>query len=132
VFVGIGVLFAGLGVAMQRGESRFGARAARAAATVTDVRSRSGGSTSGGVIWVPVVRFTTADGRTVEAETSSGTNRKRHRPGQAIEVLYDPAKPTDVRVPGSGASIVHVAFIALGSAFAAIGLAIAAITVAVS
>ena len=80
---------------------------------------------------MPVVKFTTADGREVEAETGGGTNIKRHQPGQPIEVVYDPANPSDVRVPGSGVGFIHGAFVALGTVFAVIGLGIIAIAVAV-
>lgn len=131
-FAAFGALFMAIGIGMSRSDNRFRATAARAAGTVTDLRARSAGSQSSGLIWVPVVKFDTADGRTVEAETNSGTNLKRHKPGQAIEVMYDPDNPTNVRVPGGGAGFLHGAFIALGGIFTAIGLLIAAIAVAVS
>lgn len=132
VFVAFGALFASIGVRMQRAQGRFTARAARATGTVTDLRPRSPGDTGSGVIWVPVVRFTTADGRTVEAETSGGSNVKRHKPGQPIEVLYDPQQPADVRVPDRGSGFIHGMFIAMGAAFVVIGLAIAAVAAAVA
>lgn len=132
-FVVVGGLFVVVGVGMGRGQSRFKANAARAAGTVTDLRSRSTGDhDTGGVIWVPVVKFTTADGRTVEAETSGGSNVKRYKPGQPIEVLYDPANPADARVPDWGTNIIQGVFIAMGGVFVVIGLAIVAIGVAAS
>jgi hypothetical protein len=132
VFVAFGTLFAAIGVGMRRGHNRFKARAATATGTVTDLRSRSAGDSGSGVVWVPVVKFTTADGRTVEAETSGGTNVKRHKPGQPIEVLYDPQQPADVRIPDWGSGLIHGVFIAMGSAFVLIGLAILAVAVAVT
>ena len=130
-FAAFGVLFISIGIGMSRNLNRFRGRASRAAATVTDVRARSAG-TSGGLVWVPVVRFTTPGGRTVEAETGSGTNLERHQPGQPLEVLYDPDNPTDVRVPGGGTTFIPVAFIAMGGIFALIGLLVAAIAIAVA
>lgn len=132
VFVAFGTLFAAIGVGMRRGQNRFKARAAAARGTVTDLRARSAGESSSGVIWVPVVKFTTADGRTVEAETSAGTNVKRHEPGQPTEVLYDPRQPADVRVPDWGSGLIHGIFVAMGGAFVLTGLAILAIAVAVT
>ena len=80
------------------------------------------GRSGGGLIWVPVVRFQTADGRTVEAETGGGTNVKRWEPGQTLDVTYDPADPTDVRVPGSGGGLIQGVFLAIGILFGVLGL----------
>ena len=128
-----GALFAAIGIGVRRGQSRFKARAARATGTVTGLRARSvGRDTGGGMVWVPVVRFATADGRTVEAEAGGGSNVKRHREGQPIEVLYDPANPADVRIPDWGSSLIHTMFIGIGGVFVLIGLAILAVAVAVA
>ena len=102
VFTVFGVLFAGVGIGMRQsqGASTPPPRAPPGSSP-TSARARPGRQSSG-LIWVPVVRFTTADGREVEAETGGGTNLKRHQPGQPIDVVYDPANPSDVRVPGVG------------------------------
>jgi hypothetical protein len=132
-FVLLGAAFAAIGLLIRGGNRRFAASAARATATVVDVRSRAAGPRrSRGLIWVPVVRFETADGRTVETETDSGTNLEQHEPGQAVEVLYDPANPTDVRTPGPAGTMIPTAFMVIGACFIAMGLAFVALLIAVS
>jgi len=133
VFVVIGVVFAGIGIAVARSSRRFEATAARARATVTDVRSRAvgRGGGGGGLIWIPVVRFETTDGRTVDAEAGGGTNVKQWEPGQSLDVSYDPANPADVRVPGSGGGLIQGVFIGIGVLFALLGLLLVALSVAI-
>jgi len=133
-FAVVGAAFAALGIGAARSSRRFEESAARAAATVTDVRSRSvGRGTSGGIVWIPVVRFRTADGRTIDAEAGGGTNVKRWEPGQQIEVAYDPANPSDIRVPGSGGGMIQGVFLGIGILFAVLGvlLVVAAIAIGI-
>lgn len=133
LFVVFGVVFMGVGLGIGRAENRFRSTAGRAAATVTDVRSRSAGRNTSGLIWVPVVRFQTSDGRMVDAEASGGTNIKSHSPGDSIEVLYDPANPANVRVPGGpGGGLIQGVFMAIGGIFSLIGVLLVAIAVAVA
>ena len=115
IFVVIGVLFAGIGIGVARSSRRFEEQAARARATVTDVRQRAVGRGDGGLVWIPVVRFQTADGHTVDAEAGGGTNLERFEAGQALEVSYDPTNPGDVRVPGSGGGLIQAVFAGSGS-----------------
>ena len=132
VFVVIGAVFAGIGIATARSGRHFEEAAAWASGTVLEMRSRSVGRTGGGLIWVPVVRFQTADGRTVDAEATSGTNVKRWEPGQRIEVTYDPANPSDIRVPGSGGGMLQGVFLGIGILFAVLGLLLVAAGVALA
>ena len=133
VFVVIGVVFAGIGIGVARSSRRFETTAARARATVTDVRSRAvgRGGGGGGLVWIPVVRFQTPDGRTVDAEAGGGTNVKQWEPGQSLDVSYDPANPADVRVPGSGGGLIQAVFIGIGVLFALLGLLLVALSVAI-
>ena len=132
LFAAAGVLFAGIGIMSARSTRHFEESAARATGTVTDVRSRSvGRGTSGGIVWLPVVRFQTADGRSVDAEAGGGTNVKRWEPGQQIEVSYDPANPSDVRVPGSGGGLIRGVFLGIGILFAVLGLLLIAAAIAI-
>jgi uncharacterized protein DUF3592 len=130
VFLVVGVVFAGIGIGVARSSHRFEAAAARARATVTDVRSRAVGR-GGALIWIPVVRFETPDGRTVDAEAGGGTNVKQWEPGQSLDVSYDPANPADVRVPGSGGGLIQAVFIGIGVLFALLGLLLVALSVAI-
>jgi hypothetical protein len=131
IFAAAGALFAGIGIAAARSSRHFEQAAARATGTVTEMRSRAVGRTRGGMVWVPVVRFQTDDGRTVDAEAGGGTNVKRWEPGQPIEVSYDPANPADVRVPGSGGAMIQGVFLGIGILFGVLGLLMVAAAVAV-
>jgi uncharacterized protein DUF3592 len=131
-FAAVGAVFAGIGIASARSSRHFEESAARAPATVTDVRSRSvGRGTSGGIVWIPVVRFRTADGRTIDAEAGGGTNVKRWEPGQQVEVAYDPANPSDIRVPGSGGGLIQGLFMGIGILFAVLGVLLVAAAIAI-
>jgi hypothetical protein len=49
----------------------------------------------------PVVEFRTDDGRSVRARDPVGTNPPRFRPGDEVQVRYDPADPSRIVVGGS-------------------------------
>ena len=131
VLVAFGALFAGLGLSFARAGRRFDATAAHASATVTEMRQEAVGRSGGGLIWVPVVRFQAPDGRTVDAEAGGGTNVKRWEPGQTIDIRYDPANPSDVRVPGSGSGLITGVFVGIGALFAVAGVLVLALAIAV-
>jgi hypothetical protein len=46
----------------------------------------------------PVVRFQTQDGQSVEFESETGTNTFSQKPGEQVEVLYDPLRPEQARI----------------------------------
>ena len=131
IFAAAGALFAGIGIAAARSSRHFEQAAARATGTVTEMRSRAVGRTGGGMVWIPVVRFQTDDGRTIDAEAGGGTNVKQWEPGQSLDVSYDPANPADVRVPGSGGGLIQAVFIGIGVLFALLGLLLVALSVAI-
>jgi len=59
--------------------------------TVADIVQST--DSEGATTYRPKVRFTTADGRTVEFTERVGSSRTKLRPGDAVPVLYDPARP---------------------------------------
>lgn len=74
-----------------------------ATGNVTDVKIRTSTSHSSEGSRIrryryPVVRFQTQDGRTVEFESETGTSSFSQRPGEQVEVLYDPLRPEEVRI----------------------------------
>ncbi len=82
---------------------RFVSQASSTTGTVTDVNTRTSRShTSSGprvsTYRYPVVRFQTQDGRSVEFESETGTNTFSQRPGEQVEVLYDPLRPEQARI----------------------------------
>ncbi|HEX5280997.1 MAG TPA: DUF3592 domain-containing protein [Micropepsaceae bacterium] len=79
------------------------------------VESDSGGS--GGYTYYPVVRFHTADNRTVEFKDSIGSNPPTRRPGDAATVLYLPAMPFKAMIDRGFLNFVIPALLLLGSGF---------------
>ena len=82
---------------------RFVNQASSTTGTVTDVNIRTSRSHTGSGPRVstyryPVVRFQTQDGRSVEFESETGTNTFSQRPGEQVEILYDPLKPEQARI----------------------------------
>ncbi len=99
----VGAVFLVVGVRNFVRTRRFVNQASSATGTVTDVKSRTSRShTSDGprvrTYRYPVVRFQTQDGRTVEFESETGTNTFSQKPGEQVEVLYDPLKPEQARI----------------------------------
>ena len=99
----VGAVFLVVGVRNFVGTRRFVNQASSATGTVTDVKSRTSRSPTGDGPRVhtyryPVVRFQTQDGRTVEFESETGTNTFSQKPGEQVEVLYDPLRPEQARI----------------------------------
>ena len=54
----------------------------------------------GGIVFRPVVQFTTAEGETMTFTDSVGQNPPRYTPGDTVKVSYPPGKPGKARIPG--------------------------------
>ena len=54
----------------------------------------------GDYMYAPLVRFSTAEGKTVEFQSSLRTNPPAYRTGQTVSVLYDPAVPESASIRG--------------------------------
>jgi hypothetical protein len=98
-----GAVFLVLGVRSFLRTRRFVSQATSATGTVTDVQTRTSTSHTGDgprlrTYRYPVVRFQTQDGRTVEFESETGTSGFSQKPGEQVEVLYDPLKPEEARI----------------------------------
>ena len=96
LFIGLGVLLLVAGAVFAVLTARFVASADRAEGTVVD-RARSVDDEDGSVVYFPIVRFTTAEARTVEFKSSASTSDEI---GDRVDVLYDPDDPTDARLAG--------------------------------
>jgi hypothetical protein len=97
----VGFLIVVIGGAMLASQFRFRQRAGTAQGTITALRAVAtggpGAGTSGlatGLVYRPTVRFTTADGQTLEVESPAGTNPAPGQVGNAVTVSYDPADPS--------------------------------------
>jgi Protein of unknown function (DUF3592) len=125
VVVGFGIVFASArGLARA---SRFERTAQRTRGLVTSVRWKHASATSSSSssrVAYPVLRFELPDGRTVEVESTFGSNPPPAREGDTVNVLYDPADPTDARQEGFLGSgrvaaivglVIGIAFVVMGS-----------------
>ena len=61
------------------------------------VRTRD---SDGDYMYAPLVRFSTAEGKTIEFQSSLRTNPPAYRTGQTVSVLYDPAVPESASIRG--------------------------------
>lgn len=107
----VGFLIVVIGGAMLASQFRFRQRAGTAQGTITALRAvAAGGSGAGmsglgtGLVYRPTVRFTTAAGQTLEAESPTGTNPAPGQVGNAVTVSYDPADPNRFSVTATARS----------------------------
>jgi len=124
----MGLVFAALGAALMMSQVRFRRRAQVATGVITGLRparGRRGGdpepiSQRG---WYPTVRFTTANGTGIEAESRLATSPapglgggQGDGSGQRVTVRYDPANPGRFTTAETAqtAGYVATAFVILG------------------
>jgi len=131
---GVGLLFVFLGIRTLRSSRRFRSRALRAPGVVTDVRYEVVGTDADSGMWFPVLRFATADGRTVDTTAMYGRSPAPARRGDVVSVLYDPTDPTRAAIDGpiGGGGLIGSIFLGLGLIFALLGLGAGAVLAFVS
>jgi Protein of unknown function (DUF3592) len=107
--------------------ARWEEAATRTEGEVTDLRWQSAGPRGDrSLLAFPVVRFSLPDGRTVETQSTFGTNPPQAKRGQQVIVLYDPHDPTNASLPAGGtAALVHYVLIILGGILVFVGLSAA-------
>jgi hypothetical protein len=127
-FILIGAAMMALSVKARNARRRWEAAAQQAQGEVTDLRWESlGRGSDSRLLAFPVVRFSLPDGRSVETQSSSGTNPPAAKPGAQVTVLYDPADPTRASLPsGATSSIVTGVVVGLGGLLILVGIATAA------
>jgi hypothetical protein len=77
-----------------------------------------------GYLFTPLVRFQTAEGRTVEFQSSLRTNPPAYHTGQTVSVLYDPEEPHSAAIRGVlSLWLMPMILSFIGSIFLAIGTA---------
>lgn len=77
-----------------------------------------------GYLFTPIVRFQTADGRTVEFQSGLRTNPPAYRTGQTVSVLYDPDVPESTAIRGVlSLWFMPIILSFIGSIFLAVGAA---------
>jgi hypothetical protein len=95
LIVGVGLLL-GSFFAFSR-TRRFLASAQEARAEVVGMQERIGNDHRSRVYY-PVLRYRTQQGATKEVVSSVGSSPPRHKEGDSVVILYDPAKPENVRI----------------------------------
>jgi hypothetical protein len=102
ILVTIGVILAVVGGAVVLNARDFRRRAHRGQGRVVRLRATrtgvSGSDRRGSAVYHPILRFTTADGEQVEAESPIGSNPPPAKLGEQVSILYDSADPTQVRI----------------------------------
>lgn len=93
--VGLGLLAGCFGAYTRT--KRFLAAAREARAEVVGMDERHGGS-SQSRSYHPILRYRTQEGVTKEIVSSVGSNPPRYKKGDSVAILYDPAKPDDMRI----------------------------------
>lgn len=76
-----------------------------------------------GMTYRPVVRFVDQHGNRVDFTSPDGYSPPRHRPGGTVRVDYDPRRPGQARLAGSGVGLMPVGCVGLG----VVALALAAL-----
>ena len=93
-----------VGVWLHRRTSAFLDTAVPATGEVVELKESPGGGGrsggGGGTTWSPVFTWTDAAGVERRSTGSVSSNPPSHAVGEAIDLLYDPQNPVDVRVDG--------------------------------
>jgi hypothetical protein len=118
--VGVGLL-AGCFGAYNR-TKRFLATAREARAEVVGIDERHGGSSQSRA-YHPVLRYRTQEGVTKEIVSSVGSNPPRYKKGDSVAILYDPARPDDMRIHSFGTVwLVPLILAGVGGIFIIVGI----------
>ena len=122
VLMGVGVLFLLIGLRLFMRILRFLARSVTTQATVVDIDVTD----SDGLSYSPVLRFTTADGRSVQFVHQYGHDEVRWEIGELMRVVYDPDDPDDARLDTfAGRYLGTIVTTSIGLVFLGVGAAIA-------
>ncbi|GAA3844448.1 hypothetical protein GCM10022403_090430 [Streptomyces coacervatus] len=125
----LGTVFMTVGVLVGRRSRRLRQEGAQTRATVVGLKTHRDFD-SNRTMYRPVVQWVTADGRTVEAESSVARNTVGDlRPGAAVTVFYDPDNPKRMLIDGHDGGVLVVVFCIVGSVCLAAGLLVAWFTV---
>jgi hypothetical protein len=95
----------------------FDRRSAQARGTVIAleaVGTAPSGFSEIGKTYRPVVRFVDRDGNPVDFTSPDGYAPPRHRPGGTVEVEYDPKRPGQARLAGTGVGLMPLGCVGLG------------------
>lgn len=123
LFLAVGVICLTASGLVYRHTQAFAGRAERAEGRIVDVvyRSARPGERLGS--YGSVFRFTTRDGRTVQATASVRASTSRHRVGDPVRVLYDPQNPQNALIDSFvDRYFILIVLLPIGVGFTAVGL----------
>jgi hypothetical protein len=117
LLAGVGLIL--LGAHLRKQTESFLERAVPAAGVVVDMAANHSGDTP---TYAPVVAFE-HEGRTYRFKDSVSSNPPSHRVGEAVRVLYDPARPEDARIDrGRWNKVIPILVALTGALFCALGI----------
>src|SRR4051812_21335909 len=129
-FMVIGLAVAVAGLRLLWMTAAFFRRAQRSSGVVTrlerNVTRSSARTPRNNVTYYAFVRFTTMEGREVEAKAPIASQPPPAQPGEVVDIFYDPADPSVIRID----SLVNRGYLlagiatGFGLAFAAVGLVV--------
>ena len=119
-FSAIGIALVLGGLFMLRRARQFAAQAQSAVGRV--IRLHEEPTRRGGHFYCPVVQFRTAAGEDVEFTSSFGSRPARHKIGQSVAVLYDPADPAGAQLGGGANYFSGSVVLVMGLGFGAFGV----------
>ncbi|MDQ2726049.1 MAG: DUF3592 domain-containing protein [Actinomycetota bacterium] len=113
----VGVAVVGWAIVIVAAQWLFDRRSAQATGTVIAleaVGTAPSGFSEIGKTYRPVVSFVDQDGKRVDFTSPDGYAPPRHRPGGTVDVDYDPKRPDQARLAGSGVGLLPLGCVALG------------------
>ena len=113
-----GLAFMVFGICFYLYERDFEARAEKTIGTVTEVRRETSSTTSGGrrttsIVYRPIIRFE-VDGKSYSFASKSASSGYKGMKGTRLEILYDPADPSDARIADNRTGLIIGTFIGVG------------------
>lgn len=122
----VAVLLVGIAAALAYQTSNFRQSAATAHGTVVQVVEQVSHNDEGtSVVYVPRVQFRTPGGQDIDFTSSTGSNPPAYHQGDAVEVLYNPASPSDASINSFWQLwLAPVICTGIGTVFFAFGLAL--------
>ena len=113
-----GLVFMVFGICFYLYERDFEARAEKSMGTVTEVRRETSSTTSGGrsttsIVYRPIIRFE-VDGKSYSFASKSASSGYKDMNGTRLEILYDPADPSDARIADNRTGLIIGTFIGVG------------------
>jgi len=121
-----GASFLGVGGWLHIDQRNFEAKAVKATGTVIEVKRTTTTSTSGSrrtssFVYSPVVQFE-AEGQRYTFTSRSASSDYNFPRGHRLEILYDPANPSDARLVDRFFSLLPLIFIGVGALIVLVGL----------